>query len=111
MIDGKDNKTLKLYRDFRSHIIMKKVIMKLADYFLKKSRNYTEISQKTVKIDTGRLNNEEIKDLELDKNFIKQLPVSYDTATTKNLENVTKMIDFEIDKLVKQRDILLKKHA
>jgi signal transduction histidine kinase len=111
--DQKDHNKLKIYRNL-GLAYYQEGYYETADYFLKKSRNYTELPEAHKAPDTSdksKLNNEELKDLELDKNFIEHLPVSYDTATTKDLEQITKMIDSEIDKLVRQRDMLLKKHA
>lgn len=89
-----------------------------ADYYLTKSRGYVEILEvKEVepekvfdqpKVETPLT---EIESLKKDKEFLGSLPKSYDNVTKEDMKKLAKMLDSQIEKLIKEKEALIAQKA
>lgn len=57
------------------------------------------------------LSEADIKNIKADVEFVKSLPQQIDKLSKNDLENLSKQLDEQIDKLIKERDLLVKNHS
>jgi K+-sensing histidine kinase KdpD len=89
-----------------------------ADYYLSKSRGYVEILEvKEVEpekvFDQPKVNQplSEIESLKKDKEFLESLPKSYDNVNKEDMKKLAKMLDSQIEKLIKEKEALIAQKA
>jgi signal transduction histidine kinase len=81
-----------------------------ADWYLTKSRNYKEESviEEQVELKTPKPSLQDIENMKADLKFLEDLPQSYEKMTKSDIAAITKKIEIQIKKLIKEKDSLLK---
>ncbi len=89
-----------------------------ADYYLAKSRGYVEVLE-VKEVEPEKVFDQveyekpitEIESLKKDKEFLGSLPKSYDNVTKEDMKKLAKMLDSQIEKLIKEKEALIAQKA
>ncbi len=90
-----------------------------ADFYLVKSRGYVEVLDVKM-IDPEKVFDDqpkveepiaEIESLKKDKEFLESLPKSYDNVSKDDMKKLAKMLDDQIEKLIKEKELLIEEKA
>ena len=90
-----------------------------ADWYLEKVRGFVEVIElepevvfeMPKQVEPEKISEEDIKSLEADKKFLENLPTTYDNVSPKDMTNLAAKIEGQIQKLIKEKEELLKRNA
>jgi signal transduction histidine kinase len=113
-----DRNSVKLCREI-GIAFYNKGVYDAADWYLSRVRDYEEsieidVIQRKKSIDDleekskDDLSPEQVESLKKDKEFLENLPSSYENLSKEDLKNMNKKIDLQIKKLISERDSLAK---